>query len=446
MRSFPRAVRRRVGVAALAVSLAAGVAVVPSVLPSSVPSTLASAQAGLAIGDRSDRLEKRQKRIESRLEHAHEDFEMSSRRVVRATRALEAARSELRTARHHLATTRDDLDAARAKDVEMQAELAQAQADLDYAELAVVAGTAAVGRQRDAVAAIVSDIYTDGDPDLLAFASMFGAQSPADLIRGQEGQRAIVATQTQAYTDLSAAEVDLKAQERQVGDARDEVARQAKAAAEHLELVTGLEAQARQARDEVVRLVGERKHYKRQTQKFKKWDRFQLKKVEREDARVERQLRELARKARLRALRRAQANAGPPGDSGGFLNQPVPGPVTSSFGMRVHPIYGYWALHDGTDFGVACGEPMYAAADGRVLSRYYQTAYGNRLIVDHGFQRGVGLATIYNHAASYTVSPGDQVTRGQVIGYVGNTGWSTGCHLHFSVMVNGRAVDPMTWL
>jgi murein DD-endopeptidase MepM/ murein hydrolase activator NlpD len=81
-----------------------------------------------------------------------------------------------------------------------------------------------------------------------------------------------------------------------------------------------------------------------------------------------------------------------------------------------------------------------------VLSRYWSDSYGNRLIIDHGVAKGVGLATIYNHATHYTVSTGQQVRRGQVIGYVGTTGWSTGCHLHFTVMDNGKAVDPMNWL
>ena len=88
---------------------------------------------------------------------------------------------------------------------------------------------------------------------------------------------------------------------------------------------------------------------------------------------------------------------------------------------------------------------MYAAAGGKVISQYYQSAWGNRLIIDHGYQRGVGLATIYNHATHYVVGVGSHVNRGQLVGYVGSTGWSTGCHLHFTVMANGVAVDPMRW-
>ena len=71
--------------------------------------------------------------------------------------------------------------------------------------------------------------------------------------------------------------------------------------------------------------------------------------------------------------------------------------------------------------------------------------YGNRLVVDFGIKAGVSLAAIYNHASGYTVGVGDTVSRGQVIGHTGDTGWSTACHLHFTVMANGKAVDPMKW-
>jgi murein DD-endopeptidase MepM/ murein hydrolase activator NlpD len=132
--------------------------------------------------------------------------------------------------------------------------------------------------------------------------------------------------------------------------------------------------------------------------------------------------------------------------SDGFLNYPVSGPVTSPFGWRTHPIYGYRSLHDGIDFGAACGTPIRAAASGRVLERYSQTAWGNRVIIDHGFHHGVGLATITNHMnAPAVVAPGEYVRRGQIVGYVGSTGWSTGCHLHYTVLQNGTPVDPMSW-
>jgi murein DD-endopeptidase MepM/ murein hydrolase activator NlpD len=114
--------------------------------------------------------------------------------------------------------------------------------------------------------------------------------------------------------------------------------------------------------------------------------------------------------------------------------------------MRMHPILRVYKLHDGTDFGAACGTPIYAAADGQVVSAYFDGAYGNRVILANGTVSGTSLATSYNHLTSDTVSIGQSVKRGQVIGYAGTTGYSTGCHLHFMVYRNGATTDPMAWL
>lgn len=135
-----------------------------------------------------------------------------------------------------------------------------------------------------------------------------------------------------------------------------------------------------------------------------------------------------------------------PVDGDGRLAMPVNGPVTSPYGMRLHPILGVWKLHDGTDFGVGCGTPVRAAEDGTVATTYSDAAYGNRVIIDHGDITGHGIVTTYNHLTSWTVSSGQSVRRGDVVGYVGSTGYSTACHLHFMVEVDGSTVDPQTWL
>jgi murein DD-endopeptidase MepM/ murein hydrolase activator NlpD len=167
-------------------------------------------------------------------------------------------------------------------------------------------------------------------------------------------------------------------------------------------------------------------------------------------------LRLLAETQRAVAAEQAQARAaavaagvaigtaiGPPG-SHGFLH-PVPGAVTSGFGRRFHPVLRVWKLHDGTDFGASCGTPIRAPYSGTVDRRYFNAGYGNRLIIRHGRVAGAVVRTAYNHATRYVVSPGQRVRRGQLIGYVGSTGHSTGCHLHLMVWLNGRLVDPMSW-
>ena len=133
-----------------------------------------------------------------------------------------------------------------------------------------------------------------------------------------------------------------------------------------------------------------------------------------------------------------------PGGRHGF-GQPVPGAITSGYGMRFHPVLRRWKLHDGTDFGAPCGTPIRAPYAGTVTSAAYHRGYGHRLLLDHGSVDGYAVTTSYNHATGYVVGPGDRVVRGQLLGYVGSTGYSTGCHLHLMVWLEGRLVDPMTW-
>ncbi len=132
----------------------------------------------------------------------------------------------------------------------------------------------------------------------------------------------------------------------------------------------------------------------------------------------------------------------PPAHGSGSLDRPVGGPVTSAYGMRVHPITGVRKLHDGTDFGVACGTAVHAAAAGTVVGRSRSSAYGKRIIVRHQ----PGFETSYNHLSGQSVAIGDHVRRGEVIGRSGNTGLSTGCHLHFMVVNGGHSVDPAKYL
>src|SRR5215213_2864094 len=283
--------------------------------------------------------------------------------------------------------------------------LVNAQTDL-------ATGQQALADQRVQVTSTITTIYQEGDPELLAFASLLDAQTPADLATRMEARNVIVGRETRAYDDLHAAEVLLEVREDEVRAAKAKVrqlfdrARQARRAA----------AQARQH------------------------DRAVLARLrQRENAIKERILAQARRAAR-------HSRSGFSGDTGGFLSAPVSGSVTSSFGYRKHPIYGYWGLHNGTDFGAGCGQPLYAVGGGTVMARYYSASYGNRLYLNLGMVNGKNLTVIYNHLSGYAAGAGERVSRGEVVGYVGTTGWSTGCHLHFTVMVNGTPVNPMNWM
>ena len=137
-------------------------------------------------------------------------------------------------------------------------------------------------------------------------------------------------------------------------------------------------------------------------------------------------------------------SVGPPGSHG--FARPVPGAVTSPYGMRFHPVLHVRKLHDGTDFGAACGTPIRAPYAGTVTGVSANAGYGNRLFLEHGTVDGHRVRTAYNHAIRYVVGPGRPVRRGQLLGYVGSTGFSTGCHLHLMLWLDNRLVDPMSWL
>ena len=145
-----------------------------------------------------------------------------------------------------------------------------------------------------------------------------------------------------------------------------------------------------------------------------------------------------AASAAIAAQIRSHGSSGSFGDgtpSASGLIWPVSGPITSGFGWR------WGRMHEGIDIGAPCGTPIHAAASGTVIYSGWMSGYGNFVVIDHGN----GLATAYAHQSAIYVS-GGSVSQGQVIGAVGSTGHSTGCHLHFEVRINGTPVNPLNYL
>ena len=127
--------------------------------------------------------------------------------------------------------------------------------------------------------------------------------------------------------------------------------------------------------------------------------------------------------------------------SGGSMAWPAPGNfrITSPFGYRTHPIFGGKSFHTGVDIAAKTGSPIVAANDGTVIRAGWNNAYGNVVFIDHGG----GIVTVYAHNSELLVSNGAKVTRGQQISKAGSTGNSTGPHLHFEIMIDGKPLDPM---
>ncbi len=427
VRSFPRATpsvrptRPVLLVTGLLLALVAGL--ISTLLPT----------AGAA--DLSDRRSEVQKRLRQADRHLGE----SSSELAAATRALVRSQAALDGARDRLAVTVADLDAAEERDAAMQERLEAAEARLVQARAALEQGRRDVAEQEGQLRRVVVASYQQGDPELLGLSMVLTTQDPAQLT-GQMNSNSTVANVEAAVLDqVEAARVMLAVREEETERVQVEVEARRTEAAANLVEKTRLEEAARVATAEVADLVGARRSARATAVLAKQADVRELSRLQAERDRIERLI--LARAA---ATKRAKARAAG-GGSDGFLDTPVSGWMSSDFGWRTHPIWGYRSFHDGVDFGAGCGSPVRAAAPGRVLSTYFQTAYGNRVIVDHGVQRGVGVATISNHLSSFAVSAGERVERGEVIGYVGDTGWSTGCHLHYTVLNNGTAVNPLGW-
>ncbi|MDE3135632.1 MAG: M23 family metallopeptidase [Acidobacteriota bacterium] len=121
---------------------------------------------------------------------------------------------------------------------------------------------------------------------------------------------------------------------------------------------------------------------------------------------------------------------------------PVLGPITGSFGEREDPFSREGAFHPGVDIGAAYGSPVHAAADGVVVYAGWEEGYGRLVVIDHGF----GISTCYAHLSAFNTQVGSRVGRGDVVGYVGDSGRSTGPHLHYEVRINNTPVNPWRYL
>jgi hypothetical protein len=135
----------------------------------------------------------------------------------------------------------------------------------------------------------------------------------------------------------------------------------------------------------------------------------------------------------------ANAAGPPPTETSGFI-MPAQGPVTSYFGYRYHPILHFTRFHAGIDIGAGWGSPIVAAADGQVAAAGWAGGYGREVQIAHGG----GITSLYGHMSEIVASPGSFVRAGQVIGYVGSSGLSTGPHVHFEVRENGTPVNPLS--
>jgi murein DD-endopeptidase MepM/ murein hydrolase activator NlpD len=402
-----------------------------------------------AFGADEDDLKDRRGAVTERLQDARGELNHSSKRLTRAVQRLEAAQAELAGAQQHLRQTRAQLRQAAAFDRLMQRRLDAAEARLADARARLAQGRQEVAEQRRRLAAFAADSFQSGQNRFLELRVFLKTETPQSLSTRMEAVDSIASQQAAAFARLRASEVLLTVHEQEVEAAKRSVAAKRAAAARNLERRQRLEAEAEAVRERVSRLVAARADAREEAQEARQADLEQVQALADEREQISDRLAELAeqrRAALARARQEAEQATEDAAETVSGLIYPVNSYITSSYGMRVHPIYGYYDLHDGTDFAAGCGTPVQAAASGEVLSAYYSEGYGNQVLVDHGVVDGVSLSTSYSHLTSFAVSAGEEVQQGEVIGYAGTTGYSTGCHLHFMVYENGDTVDPMSWL
>jgi murein DD-endopeptidase MepM/ murein hydrolase activator NlpD len=370
---------------------------------------------------------------------------------------LAAAFERLRQAEDRLPSARAELDGATAavaeatrREAELREALAQARAQEEAAVRHLAETAARIGDTRVEVGRIAAESYRQGGmPSGLDLA--LGAGDPGELASRMAVLASAAAARDAALERLRANEVVGEVHRARLEETRRQVADLAEQA--QATLVEAREAQARavRAQAEVEALVATAAAATQEIERRRAAEEQRLAALEAEAEQLRREIERRAREAAAAAAREAARRAEralpppPPAAGSGLLLRPVDGRVSSNYGWRIHPIYKTRRMHTGTDFANGCGTPVRAGAAGVVVRARSAGGYGNQVVLDHGILGGDAVSTSYSHLSRYAVS-GGPVARGEVIGYVGTTGASTGCHLHFEVFVDGRRVDPRSRL
>jgi murein DD-endopeptidase MepM/ murein hydrolase activator NlpD len=378
--------------------------------------------AGTAAGDPGTE----KARVDSRIATLRGQASDADRRAGVLTEELSAAAGRVRE-------LEAGVDAQQARLGVLEGQLSAARSRLGALDRTITDQTARFerlrGEYRIALARLerrVRELYMTDGPDALAF--VLGTASFADLLDNLDLLDRIGRQDERIASSVKSARDGVADARRRTRAARAEAARVeaavASATAEQRGIVTRLVA----SRDALVAA----RSAKTATLASIRSDRDST--LAEIDA-LEEQSAALAERIR-QAQQRASAPAVIVPSGSGVLGWPVSGPVTSGFGSR------WGRMHEGIDIAVGEGTPVRAAAAGTVIHAGWMSGYGNLVVVDHGN----GLSTAYAHNSSLAVSVGQSVAAGELVSYSGNTGNSTGPHVHFEVRVNGSAVDPLGYL
>lgn len=409
---------------------------------------LASAAGPLAPAHAEDKDDKitRKQQIDQQIADLRGQLSDVNQNLTDTYLALARTELEIPDAQKNLDEAQQQAEQARQADEETGRRLDEAQKEEDRLQGVAQQGQQEVQRSDEQVRQLSLDAYKGGGvPDP---ASVFlGAAHPQDAVDRSMNYRLTLQTQgtrldglrtDQSLTDNSAD---------RLGAVRREVADLKQQSEQTLQAKKDAEAQAQKAKSDLDALYTQQTQQKQDLEAKKAQYEGDQQNLQGQSDGLDQEIQDLTRQEREAAAkgtpeRVVPANGGAPGVAASGFTRPVPGTMNSTFGWRFHPVFHYMKFHAGDDFPVGCGTPVHVAQDGVVLQNTSNSLAGNKVIVSHGVRNGKVITTSYHHLERFAASPGQTVKRGDVIGYVGATGDSTGCHLHFEVHEDGTPVDP----
>lgn len=390
---------------------------------------------GSALADPRDdkrRIDAEVARAAAMLESATARAQAAARQYAEATAALPGAEMRVIEAQRRVA-------AAEAAAEEARREIRGTQAALDTANRRLFKSEMQVAAAQERLGSLVAAAYKGSGITTLRV--LIEAGSPTNLADRLGYLNSIAGNQQAALDRVAAVRAEAKlasdaslAAQRRADDAR-------RTAERALAATRAQRAAVERAALDLAALATTRKAALEVAAQERAASLARYEQLKRESAQIEAELR--AWEARQR---QQGATPGPVLRPGARLLMPVQGWKSSDFGMRYDPFYRVWQLHAGVDIAAGGGQPIYAAADGRVIKAGWSGGYGNYTCLYHGQYNGSSMVTCYAHQSRILVYNGQSVRRGTVIGRVGTTGASTGNHLHFEVRIGGRPVQPLNWL
>lgn len=348
--------------------------------------------------------------------------------VAEAQRLLQLVLAEIDAAQAVLDQSTAEAEAARAADAAAQEQLAIAEASAARTEREIVEISARAEQTRHTLSDVAVEAY-QGD-SLASLGVVLRAETPKELADRYVGLRTVLQANDAALGDLAVEEANLRNAQARLEGQREERQKLADQAAATRAVKETAEQAAQEAKA-VLEGKGDKYEYALSLAEQARLDDYQ-------------RYMELLNESTALGEALATADYGPGYGSGTFV-RPGTAATTSAYGPRLHPILDYVKTHTGLDFGFGDGN-IYAADSGTVVTATWNQAYGNMVVIDHGEVNGQRLTTMYAHQPGLMVTEGQRVEKGQVIGRIGSTGYSTGPHLHFEVRLDGQHTDPWPWV